>query len=291
MYAPGKIPCTKCSYCRSAYDHLCTDVVNCGYDCPGALAESIVLPEHPLCRLPDTVTDAEGAAMQPMTSSVLCALDAGIAPGETVLVVGGGMIGFQFGSLARRFGAGEVFVSDIRDAPLNVVLAHGMTPIDARVYDPADVVASVTRGVGADVVFEAVGGILEHATDGGGPLATAFAAVRRGGIVVQVSHIESDVSITLRTLRSKPVRCVNPQKGVVNITPNTNTGEFATDLVGNGDVPISEYITYELEGWSHSKRRLTSRWKNLSTTHWDPPRSWSDNRSPFTVHWKSRLPW
>ncbi len=248
VYAPGKIRCGECAYCRSGHGHLCADVVSFGYDLPGALAESVVLPEEPLCRLPDGVSDAEGAAMQPMASSVLCALDAGIEAGDTVLVVGGGVMGFQCAMLAKRFGAGEAFVSDVRDAPLGVVDDHGLTPIDARTDDPATVVRDATDGVGADVVFEAVGGSLDHATDGNGPVATAFDAVRRGGTVLQVSHVEGDVPITPRLLRSKSVRWVNPRKGVIDVTPDTNTGELAASLVASGDVPIGEYVTHELDG-------------------------------------------
>lgn len=248
VYAPGKIHCGDCPYCRSGYENYCPDTEAIGYDRPGALAEYVRLPVEPLRRLPAGVSDAEGAALQPLASSVLCVADAGIDPGDDVLVVGAGVMGFQCALLAKRFGAGEVYAVDVRDRPLELAEAHGAIPIDATETDPVAAVREATDGLGADIAIEAVGGDQSHATAGDAPLAQAFRAVRRGGTVLQVGHLSGDVELTPRAARSKAIRWENPRKGVADLGPGTDTGALAGELVERGAVPIGEYVTHELAG-------------------------------------------
>ncbi|NGM71311.1 alcohol dehydrogenase catalytic domain-containing protein [Natronolimnobius sp. AArcel1] len=248
VYAPGKIHCGSCMYCRSGYANLCTDTVGIGYNRPGALAEYVSIPADPLCTLPDGVSNAAGAALQPMASSLLCAVDADIDPGDTVVVFGTGVMGFQCALSAKRLGAGDVYSVDVRSRPLEIAEENGLIPIDARKRDPIKTVREGTDGLGADIAFEAVGGDQSHATTGDDPLAQSFDAIRRGGTVVQVGHITGDMEMTPRTARSKCARWVNPEKGTKSVTPGTTTGELAGQFVADGDVPIESFITHELDG-------------------------------------------
>lgn len=254
VYAPGKIPCFDCPHCDHGYEHLCSEKASIGYDLPGALAEFVSLPTTPLAKLPSAVSDEEGAAMQPLASALLCTIDAGIEPGDTVVIVGTGVMGYQCAQLAKQLGAGDVYAVDVRAEPLEHAASRGMTPIDAREVDVAGRISEATGGIGADVVVEAAGGEQESATSGDGPLAQAFRTVRRGGTVLQVGHIIGDVEMRPRTLRSKYVNWVNPRKGVVSLGPNVTTGEFAPTLVADGSVSITEFITHETTGLDSFER-------------------------------------
>jgi threonine dehydrogenase-like Zn-dependent dehydrogenase len=248
VYAPGKIHCGECPYCRSGYENYCPDTEAIGYDLPGALAEYVRLPVEPIQRIPEGVSDAEGAALQPLASSVLCVADAESDPGDDVLVIGAGVMGFQCALLAKRFGARTVYAADVRDRPLELVAANGAIPIDATETDLVATVREATGGLGADVAIEAVGGTQSHATAGDDPLAQAFRAARRGGTVLQVGHISGDVETTPRAARSKAIRFENPRKGVADLGPGVDTGTLAGELVASGAVPIGEYVTHELTG-------------------------------------------
>lgn len=248
VYAPGKLPCFDCPHCDRGYSHLCSNKRSIGYDLPGALAEFVALPTAPLTKLPEGVTDEEGAAMQPLASALLCMIDAGIELDDTVAIIGTGVMGYQCGQIATRLGAGDVFAVDLRPEPLEHASLRGMIPIDARETDATQRILEATDDVGADVVVEAAGGEQEHGTNGNGPLAQAFDAVRRGGTVVQVGHITGDVLVRPRTLRSKYVTWENPRKGVVSTGPNTTTGQRAAEMVADGSVSITEFITHEREG-------------------------------------------
>lgn len=248
VYAPGKIPCNECSYCESGFKRYCPSKTYIGYDIPGALAEYTALPAEALRCVPDSLSDAEVAALQPLASSVVCVRDSPIESGDIVAVIGTGVMGFQCAQLALAEGAQQVFVVDVDANKLDIAANRGLDPIDATLTDPIDVISSATDGVGADVVFEAVGGDQSHATAGNDPIAQAMGAVKAGGTVVQVGYIIGDVTFSARAIRKQSVTWQNPVTGIAPTGPGRDTGNFAAELVASNRVSISEYITHECPG-------------------------------------------
>lgn len=247
VYAPGRIPCHDCAYCRAGYHQFCKDKVSIGYDTPGALAEFLVLPEWPLARLPEGVSPASGAAMQPLHNSLIAVRDAEIDTGDVVAIVGTGVMGYQCGQFALQHGAARVVAIDVVPEKLEHARERGMVPVDASKTDPVEEVVGATDGIGADVVFECVGGAHDHGTSGSDPLAQAFGMVRSGGSIVQIGHIAGDVPLTPRAVRSKAVDWVNPTTAMYSIGPNANSGEVAARMVADGRVSIEEYVTHEFD--------------------------------------------
>lgn len=256
VYAPGKIPCLACKYCDAGLRNYCPNKTQIGYDIPGGLAEFVALPEYPLQRIPEGVSDAEGAAMQPFASAVGTVVSMGLTAGDVVAVVGCGVMGNQCAQVAKLEGARRVYAIDIVPEKLEIAAERGLTPIDAREEDPQAVIDDDTGGIGADIVFEAVGGEQKNGTEGNDPLAQAMRIVRRGGRVVQVGHIIDSITITPRTIQSNAVDWLAAPPGVVQVGPNTDTGELAPELVANGDVDISRYISHELEGLESFERMV-----------------------------------
>lgn len=248
VYAPRKIPCGDCQFCQSGHSYICKNKTNIGFHCPGALAEYVALPETVLCTLPDSISDAEGAAMQPLASSLTCVHDADLGTGDSIAVIGSGVMGYQIGQLALHFGASEVFAVDIDPTKLELAESAGMTSINPTEEDAKERILSETGGIGVDVVFEAAGGNQSHGTEGSDPLAQAYQYIRPGGKIVQVGYISSNIELDPREMRSKYARWINPLLGVVSETPNSDTGELAVDMVASGRVSIQELVTHELDG-------------------------------------------
>jgi threonine dehydrogenase-like Zn-dependent dehydrogenase len=248
--APGKISCGDCPYCLKGFRSHCAHAQTIGLQTAGALAEYIALPTDILCHLPDSISDAEGAALQPVVSSLLCVHDADIKTGDRVAVIGSGVMGFQCGQIALHQGADQVFAIDIEPRRLELAEERGMEVINAKDSDPIDEVLESTDGIGTDVVFEAVGGQQSNATIGTDPLAQAYKMVRRGGTILQVGLINSDISMTPLSMRDKMVRWVNPRDicGIITHGLNSNTAQSAVDLVASNRVSISENITHEVNG-------------------------------------------
>lgn len=248
VYSPGKIYCGECAYCESGLTNLCPNKVQVGYDRPGATAEYVALPTEPLATLPDGVSDAEGAAMQPFASALATVDESGIRTGDVIAVVGAGVMGYQIGQLAFENGAREVFAIDVVPSKLELAAERGMTPVDGREDSPVERIHAATEAAGADTVFEAVGGRQEHGSAGDDPLALGYRIARAGGSIVQVGHILDEVSLRPQDYRSKGVDWRNPAQGIGATGPNTRLGEFAPELIADGRVSIEELVTHELDG-------------------------------------------
>lgn len=173
-------------------------------------------------------------------------IDVDITPGDTVVVLGAGVMGYQRGQLAARLGAGEVFAVDVRPEAPELADARGLGTLDATERDVVEAIPDETEGIGADVVLEAVGGEHDDLTAGSDPLARAFRMVRRGGTMVSVGHVSGEMTVMPRKVRSKYVRWINPRKGFVSMGPNMDTGQLAPRLVATGEVSIAELATHEL---------------------------------------------
>ena len=78
-----------------------------------------------------------------------------IVLGETVMVLGQGPIGLALTRLCALSGAGQLIVTDARDAPFAVSKAYGATHcINVANSDVRATVAELTeRGAGADIVI------------------------------------------------------------------------------------------------------------------------------------------
>ena len=251
VYPPGKIPCGDCPYCRADYDNYCSDTTQIGYDIPGALAEYTCVPATPLRQLPAGVSAAEGAAMQPLASAVLAVEPADVGMGDVAVTVGTGVMGYNCAQLALESGAERVFALDIVDEKLDIAADHGAEPINVEEEDPKPIIEEATDGVGADVVFEAVGGHQTHGTEGDSPLARAVSVVRKGGTIVQVGHIIDEIPVAPRTLRTKRIDWITPSPGVEPLTPVMDSGGYAAAAVADGRINLDEYITHSRDGLDH----------------------------------------
>ena len=129
--------------------------------------------------LPDEVSDAEGAALEPLGIGLHALGLAKLEPGRTVAVLGAGPIGLMLVLLCRAAGAAEVFVSEPvphrREAALRLGAIAALEPAAEPV---GAAIRRLTGGRGVDVAFEAAGAPETPAQ--------AAEAVRPGGQVVLV---------------------------------------------------------------------------------------------------------
>jgi len=131
---PG-IPCGRCRECRAGRYNLCADVrFFATPPVDGAFAEFVAIHEDFAFALPDSLSDEEGALMEPLSVGVWACRKAGVGAGDRVLVTGAGPIGLLAMQCARAFGATEVTVSDVNERRLEVArrtgATHAVTPDD-----------------------------------------------------------------------------------------------------------------------------------------------------------------
>ena len=170
-------PCGHCEFCRAGHPNLCPNIRFAGHgDCDGGLRDALSWPADRLHPLPDDVSDAAGALLEPL-GVALHGLDLGhVRLGATVAVIGCGPIGLLTIQAARAAGAVSVFAVEPlehrRRAALDVGADRAFTPDEAH----QGAIAEATAGRGVDVALEYAG------TDDGVTL--GMVAARPGGRVV-----------------------------------------------------------------------------------------------------------
>ncbi|HZW42718.1 MAG TPA: alcohol dehydrogenase catalytic domain-containing protein [Agromyces sp.] len=99
--------CGECRRCRTGHHHVCEFRTELGirHGRPGALAEQLAFPARYLHALPDTVTDAAGALVEPGGNAWRSVEAAGLREGDRVLILGPGTIGLLCALFARAAGA------------------------------------------------------------------------------------------------------------------------------------------------------------------------------------------
>jgi len=124
----------------------------------GILRPTVVHPEAFTFKLPDNVSFAEAAMVEPLAVGVHAATKAQVRPGDLALVMGAGPIGLVTALSALAAGCSRVFVSDLDDAKLEIAASLGpITPINVTKQDVAKEILLATGGWGAEIVFEATG--------------------------------------------------------------------------------------------------------------------------------------
>jgi NADPH:quinone reductase-like Zn-dependent oxidoreductase len=171
---------------------------------PGVLSELLVVSEEAAVPAPAHLTDEEAATLGGAGVTAWQALYTAdrLRPGETVVVVQGTGGVSLFALQLARLGGAEVIVTSRSADKLARAAALGATRgIDTRATPDWDQeVLSLTRGRGADVVIDVVGGA---------SLARSIAAARVGGVVVVLGFLDgtsSNVDLPAAIRRSVTLR-------------------------------------------------------------------------------------
>jgi L-iditol 2-dehydrogenase len=153
------IPCGKCELCQEGNPNLCTALRFAGHGTEdGALREYITWPLRCLYPLPDSLSDAAGAMLEPL-GVALHAIDLGhVKPGMTVGVFGCGAIGLLIVQLARISGAANIIATDTLTHRLDAARSFGASVvIQAADGEERGAVWTATGRRGVDVAFEVAG--------------------------------------------------------------------------------------------------------------------------------------
>lgn len=211
------IPCHSCEDCWHGNPNLCENVRFAGHgSVDGALREYIAWPEDCLFPLPDSLSDADGAMLEPLGVAIHAVDLAHLRVGMTIGVFGCGPIGLLVIQMARLAGAANIFVTEPLSHRLESALAMG-----AREWRP---------DLAVDVSFEVAGE--DAAVD------AAFTAVKPGGKVILAGIPAVDrTSFTASLARRKglTIKLVRRMKF---------TYPRAIELVESGKVDVRSLVTH-----------------------------------------------
>ena len=155
--------CGTCRYCREGVYGQCLGGGGwiLGHTVNGVQAEYARIPfaELSCSKLPHTVADDAAVMLADIlpTSYEVGVLNGRVRPGDTVVVVGAGPIGLAAILTAQLFSPSHIVVVDKALSRLQAAKDLGAHVTVTPDEDPPEVVRALTRGLGADVVIEAVG--------------------------------------------------------------------------------------------------------------------------------------
>ncbi len=153
---PNKL-CNECYYCKSGIGHFCEHITGIGTTVNGGFAEYCCVPRSQVYPI-RSQTEYTKAAMAEPVACCLHGIDlCDISCGDTVLVIGGGMIGLIMLQLAKLRGAAKVILLELIPEKRRLAEALGA---DLCIDPTAEDVEQALLGYGIHriaVVIECVG--------------------------------------------------------------------------------------------------------------------------------------
>ena len=197
----------------------------------GVLRPTVVHPAAFTFRLPDNVSWAAGAMVEPLAVGVHAAGKARVAPGSLAVVLGAGTIGMVTVLAALAAGCSRVIVSDMLEPKLEMAAGLGpVIPVHAGSGDLAATVNRETDGWGADIVFEASGSARAAAQ--------VFDCLCPGGTVVLIGMPGEPVAYDVLAAQMREARVEHVFR-YAHVYPRT------VAMLASGDIDIRPLLTHE----------------------------------------------
>ena len=228
--------CGTCRFCREGHYGQCTEGGGwaLGHTIDGVQAQYARVPfgDLSLHPLPQGVTDEAAVLLADIlpTSYEVGVLNGRVRPGDTVVIVGAGPIGLAAVMTATLYSPGCIIVVDPAEPRRDAAKSLGADVVlDSQLEPALEVVRSMTGGLGADVVMEAVGipATFEMCT----------ALVRPGGRVANIGVHGAPATIHLETLWIKNVTITT---GLVD----TSSTPRLLKLLADGQLDPTPIITH-----------------------------------------------
>jgi L-iditol 2-dehydrogenase len=192
------LPCERCEFCVQGHPNLCNGVRFAGHaETDGALRSYLSWPERFMFNLPDSISDVEGAMLEPLGVAIHAVDLAHLKPGMSIGVFGCGPIGLMILQLARRSGATKIIATDRLSHRVDAAWEYGADlALQADGSSENAVVWNAAGKRGVDVAFEVAG---ENPA-----IETAVIASKPGGKVMLVGIPgEDQTAFTASTARRK----------------------------------------------------------------------------------------
>lgn len=195
----------------------------------GCLTPSVIHPSKFTYRLPDQVSFAEGAMVEPFAIGMQAAYRAKIKPGDVALVQGAGPIGMMAALAALAGGCSKVLITDFAQPKLDLIGQYdGIVPINLGDSDAMIQISNETDGWGCDLVFECSGAdkaILQSPQ-----------FVCPGGAIVLVGMPIEPAPMDIVSLQAKEVR-------LETVFRYANVYDRAINLIASGKVDLKPLVS------------------------------------------------
>lgn len=246
-----QLACWACQLCREGRYNLCPRMrfngsASAKPPAQGSLQELWTHPASLCYELPDSVSFAEGAMVEPLSVALHSVRKCGLRAGQTVLVTGAGAIGLLCARIAKISGASSVLMVDIDEARLEFARKH-------RIADKTYQMPLKGRDgeSGPDFSLRVGAEILEH--HGIKPLDTALECTGVESCVNLCIGMVTRGAKVIMVGMGSPVQQLNVgvalvrEIEVLGVWRYTNTFQPAIDLIAAGMVEVKSMISHEFD--------------------------------------------
>lgn len=226
------VACGGCDQCVAGRPNTCRNQRFLGQpgELSGSLAEYVVLPQESCYPVPESMSPAQAAMVEPLSIGIHAQRLSQVKAGSTIAILGSGPIGLSVLLACRAAADCTAYMTDLIDERLKMAgrLGAAWTGNPRRI----DVLQAIgtAEPAGMDFVFECAG---EQET-----LNQAVDLLKPGGALVIVGIPEVDeVSFPVHTLRRKEITIKNVRRQNHCMAP-------AIELVSSGRINIDPLITH-----------------------------------------------
>lgn len=230
------LQCRNCFYCKTGNSQSCehfnhsAHLEGMPHKGMGGLSEYMLVSPDCMFKY-ENVTPQEAAIIEPVSCVVHSIETANIQLGDTVLVIGCGIMGLLHVAIASKQGA-SVIVSDVNEERLEIAKTMGAKyTVNPQKENLADRVREITHGIKAQVIFDTtpIAAVVED----------AFRCVANVGKIVLYSsiHPKKPVLFDPGWVHSKSIQILG--------TANSNDRDFerAARMVSEGVIDMKPFIS------------------------------------------------
>jgi D-xylulose reductase len=231
---PG-YPDRRCANCLAGKYNLCPNMKFAAtppYD--GTLTGFWVAPNDFCYKLPENVSLQEGALIEPLAVGVHVVKQAGVKPGDSVVVMGAGPVGLLCAAVAKAYGATKIVSVDIVQSKLDFAkdFAATHTYISQRISaeeNAKNLLKEAGIPDGADVVIDASGAEPS--------IQAALHAVKVGGSYVQAGMGKPDINFPIMAF------CIKEVTAKGSFRYGAGDYKLAVELVAAGKVDVKKLVS------------------------------------------------
>jgi threonine dehydrogenase-like Zn-dependent dehydrogenase len=221
------ISCGRCFACRSGQSHVCRTLKLYGFDVDGAMAEFVRVPIASLLKLPNSMPPGIGAVIEPLAVAVHGVSLAPTRDVKTIAVLGAGPIGLLTALVASSQRGTTVCISDVLPSRLELARQLGLAAYTAG-SDLQNAIVKMTRGEGADLVYECAGAPSSAAA--------MTRLLRPRGTVINLGVFKKPVEIDMQAINFKELTLLGSRVYTY--------GDFETAISISETLPIERIVTH-----------------------------------------------
>jgi len=228
------VPCGECGQCRRGRFSLCPSLFTQLLD-PGGFSEFIRVPERIAARGMIELPDALPAEAACFAEPVACCLHGlslvHLGSGDSLLVIGDGVMGLLQAAIGRALGAHPIIVSGMTTDRLAMAGGVADIVVHAGRDDVAATVREATDGEGADVVMVSVADV--------GAAELALRLVKKGGAINLFAGMPAGAVLPLDMNR------VHYDEVLVTGSFGFGPDDFrrAVELIADGTLDVTRFVT------------------------------------------------